>query len=107
MADQVIKTLRSHTYLLGLLRDIQVSMLTGTKEQPKTVIRGVVTRWTTNYGAYRRVLELQGPLLRLAVHPNLYDSVDEESREKVREMVAILQGHGGEANALFWHGLAR
>ena len=82
-------------------------MLVGTKEQPKTVIRGVITRWTTNYGAYRRVLELQIPLLKLAHDPRIYASGDEESREVIREMVAILCGTGGEANALFWHGLAR
>ncbi|KAI0719269.1 hypothetical protein C8T65DRAFT_569461, partial [Cerioporus squamosus] len=107
LADKVIKTLRSRTYLLALLRDIQEVELAGTKAQPKTIIKGVITRWTTNYGAYCRVLELQVPLMKLASDTRLFDSGDEESHEKVREMVDIIRGHGGEANALFWHGLAR
>ncbi|KAI0683574.1 hypothetical protein C8T65DRAFT_749463 [Cerioporus squamosus] len=45
--------------------------------------------------------------MKLASDTRLFDSGDEESHEKVREMVDIIRGHGGEANALFWHGLAR
>lgn len=107
LADKVIKTLRSRTYLLGLLREIQERDLAGTNKQPKTLIKGTITRWTSNYIAYRRVLELQVPLLTLAGDPRIYDSGDEDSHEKVREIVNILRGEGGRANALFWHGLAR
>ncbi|KAJ2977735.1 hypothetical protein NUW54_g11382 [Trametes sanguinea] len=99
-ADELIKWLRSRTYLLALLRDIQTSM-PGFKGQPKTVIRGVVTRWTSHYLAYRRLLELQPALQLLAFDQRLFDSGTAESHAKSREMVPVIQ------NGLFWHSLTR
>lgn len=69
--------------------------------KPLSVIRGVLTRWTSHYIAYHRVLELQPALYALAVDPRLYLSGTEESHEKTREMLKIT------SNPLFWHGLAR
>ncbi|KAI0349577.1 hypothetical protein OH77DRAFT_1414734 [Trametes cingulata] len=99
-ADEVIKWLRSRTYLLALLRDIQES-LPGFQGPAKTVIRGVATRWTSHYLAYRRLLELHKVLLLLADDPRLFLSGNEESHEKTRSMLAIIR------NPLFWHALTR
>ncbi|KAI0654020.1 hypothetical protein C8Q70DRAFT_926500, partial [Cubamyces menziesii] len=97
-ADEVIRWLRSRTYLLALLRDIQTSS-PGFQGQPKTVIRGVATRWTSHYLAYRRLLELQPALQLLARDSRLYLSGNAESHAKTRQMLPIIE------NGLFWHSL--
>ncbi|KAH9846789.1 hypothetical protein C2E23DRAFT_710903, partial [Lenzites betulinus] len=99
-ADELIKWLRSRTYLLGVLRDVQEGM-PGFRGTAKTIIRGVATRWTSHYLAYRRLLELQGALHILANDPRIYLSGNEESHAKTRSMVPIIQ------NGLFWHSLTR
>ncbi|KAH9884320.1 ribonuclease H-like domain-containing protein [Cubamyces lactineus] len=95
-ADEVIRWLRSRTYLLALLRDIQMST-PGFQGQPKTVIRGVATRWTSHYLAYRRLLELQPALQLLARDSRLYLSGNAESHAKTQHMLPIIQ------DGLFWH----
>ncbi|KAI0776273.1 hypothetical protein BD413DRAFT_470158 [Trametes elegans] len=99
-ADELIKLLRSRPYLLGILRDIQEGM-PGFHGTAKIVIRGVATRWTSHYLAYRRLLELQGALHILANDPRIYLSGNEESHAKIRSMITIIQ------NGLFWHSLTR
>ncbi|KAJ3008701.1 hypothetical protein NUW54_g3057 [Trametes sanguinea] len=99
-ADELIKWLRGRTYLLALLRDIQTTM-PGFQGQPKTVIRGVVTRWTSHYLAYRRLLELLPALQILAQDHRLFESGTAESHAKSREMIPIIR------NGLFWHSLTR
>ncbi|KAI0363229.1 hypothetical protein BV20DRAFT_958722, partial [Pilatotrama ljubarskyi] len=99
-ADELIKWLRSRTYLLALLRDIQDG-LPGFSSPAKTVIRGVLTRWTSHYLAYHRLLELFPALQVLCHHPGLYESGDEDSHAKTRSMIPIIQ------DPLFWHSITR
>ncbi|KAI0363606.1 hypothetical protein BV20DRAFT_1007124, partial [Pilatotrama ljubarskyi] len=99
-ADELIKWLRSRTYLLALLRDIQDG-LPGFSGPAKTVIRGVLTRWTSHYLAYHRLLELFSALQVLCHHPGLYESGDEDSHAKTRSMIPIIQ------DPLFWHSITR
>jgi hypothetical protein len=56
-ADQAIAWLRSKTFILGLLRQIQTRL--NPKSPPLTVIRPVLTRWTSRYLAYCRLLQLR------------------------------------------------
>ncbi|KAI0719371.1 ribonuclease H-like domain-containing protein [Cerioporus squamosus] len=103
-ADEVIQWLRSHNYLLGILNEIQLNMPRNANGDPPTalsVIRGVLTRWTSNYLAYRRVLQLRIPLELLAVDNRIFLSGKEESHQRTRKMLKILK------NPLFWHGIAR
>ncbi|KAI0801429.1 ribonuclease H-like domain-containing protein [Fomes fomentarius] len=99
-ADEVICWLRSRNYLLALLLDIQ-KQLPGNHGPPKTVIRGVLTRWMSYYLAYRRLLELQPVLLMLANDSRIYLSGSADSHEKTRTMIPILR------NGLLWHNVAR
>ncbi|KAI0693131.1 ribonuclease H-like domain-containing protein [Cerioporus squamosus] len=98
-AHQVLRN-----YLLGILNEIQLNMPRNANGDPPTalsVIRGVLTRWTSNYLAYRRVLQLRIPLELLAVDNRIFLSGKEESHQRTRKMLKILK------NPLFWHGIAR
>ena len=99
-ADGLIRWLRGRRYLLALLWDIQLK-IPSYRGRPKTVIRGVLTRWTSHYLAYRRLLELHPALVALATDDRLFLSGTAETHAKTREMLPVLQ------NPLLWHGLAR
>ncbi|KAI0782452.1 hypothetical protein BC629DRAFT_1289429, partial [Irpex lacteus] len=62
-AEQVITWLRSKTYVLALLRNIQERVNPGAP--PLSVVRAVLTRWTSHYLAYRRLLRLQPYLMTM------------------------------------------
>ncbi|KAI0762362.1 hypothetical protein C8Q74DRAFT_1206355, partial [Fomes fomentarius] len=98
-ADEVIHWICSRNYLLALLLDIQKQLL-GNHGPPKTVMRGVLTRWTSYYLAYCRLLELQPVLLTLANDNWIYLSGSADSHEKTRTMIPILR------NGLLWHNVA-
>ncbi|CDO77823.1 hypothetical protein BN946_scf184689.g1 [Trametes cinnabarina] len=100
-ADELIRWLRSRTYVLGLLNEIQLGLPGASNHPPKTVILGALTRWTTMYLAYKRLLELKLPLEHLAAHPLLAASGNAESRQKTKDMLDRLK------NPLFWYNLAR
>lgn len=106
MACDLIGWLRSKTFVLANLRDIQIQ----SGRKPLTVIRAVLTRWTAHYLAFQRLLELQHPLQALvnrdAMPPPDQRVLNPQSgtaanKRKAREMTAIIQNSG------FWHSLAR
>ena len=96
-ANEVIIWLRSRTFLLALLTEIQES----NGKPPLTVILAVLTRWTTHYLSYKRLLELQSSLFMLKDHSRLQESGTRESQQKTDEMVGII------GNPVFWHHLAQ
>ncbi|EPQ50345.1 hypothetical protein GLOTRDRAFT_50634 [Gloeophyllum trabeum ATCC 11539] len=65
------------------------------------VVRAVLTRWTSHFLAYRRLLEIKNPLEILASDPRIFESGDAKSHAKTREMLPILR------DSMFWHYLAR
>ena len=68
---------------------------------PLSVIRGVLTRWTSIYLAYRRLLQLRTALMVFVNDPRLLEFGTSESHAKTREMVDELK------KPLLWHHLSR
>ncbi|KAI0075642.1 hypothetical protein K474DRAFT_1599424, partial [Panus rudis PR-1116 ss-1] len=103
LADELITWLRSKTYVLGLLRNIQTELSQGTRKI-LSVIRAVLTRWTSHFLAYRRLLELQRFLIILvdkdaALPTSSIITGNAAARNKARSMIALIR------NGLFWHSL--
>ena len=102
IADEIIRWLRSRPYLLALLREVQLSLPTHRPgELPLSVVRGVLTRWTSIYLAYRRLLRLRTALMVFIEDSRLFDSGTPESHAKTRQMVDELR------KPLLWHHLSR
>lgn len=96
LAAELITWLRSKTYVLVKL--------------PYAVLRAVLTRWTAHYCAYRRLLDLYIPLMRLVDHDAKYQGAENElqrilitgnkkAQDKAKGMVNIIK------TPLFWHKL--
>jgi hypothetical protein len=105
-ACELITWLRSKTYVLAQLKDVQEK----SGQRPRSVIRAVLTRWTAHYLAFSRLLELQHALKLLVnqdamAQPNkrvlVSSSGSAASKKKAREMVTVME------NSVFWHALAR
>ena len=93
MATELIAWLRSKTRVLGHLTH--------------SVLRAVLTRWTSHYMAYRRLLQLYPTLKSIlfadASRPaalKVLVSGDAKARQKAEQMVEIIE------NPAFWHGIA-
>ena len=106
MACDLISWLRSKTYVLAGLRDIQIQ----SGKMPLTAIRPVITRWTAHYLAFRCLLELKLPLWALINQDAMAPSGQQilvplgsmaANKRKAREMVAIIE------NPTFWLSLDR
>lgn len=106
LACELIGWLRSKTYVLAHLREVQVQ----SGRQPLTVIRAVLTRWMAHYLAFKRLLELQHPLQALVTHDAIAPADQHylippgsttANKKKAHEMIAVIR------NASFWHSLAR
>ena len=106
MACDLISWLRSKTYVLASLRDIQIQ----SGKMPLSVIRAVITRWTAHYLAFRCLLELKLPLRALVNQDAMAPSGQQilvplgstaANKKKAREMVAIIE------NPTFWLSLDR
>ena len=106
MASELIGWLRSKTFVLAHLREIQIQ----SGRLALAVIRAVITRWTAHYLAFRRLLELQHPLQALVARDAMAlpdqqilnpSSGTAANKRKAQEMKAIIQNSG------FWHSLAR
>ncbi|EKM49946.1 uncharacterized protein PHACADRAFT_51974, partial [Phanerochaete carnosa HHB-10118-sp] len=106
-ADQVIRWLRSKTQVLAILRKVQEEQGVSS---PLTVIRAVLTRWTSHYLAYRRLLDLKNWITQVisqdrgrveARQESQLVTGDREAKEKANETLAIID------KAVFWHRLAR
>lgn len=103
-ATDLIGWLRSKTLLLALLRAAHMEATGVTK----AVIRAVLTRWTSHFLAYRRLLELQPSLVAIvyadeAREPSQRKIIigDAKAKAKSRSMIAIIK------NPLFWHAITR
>jgi hypothetical protein len=105
-ACELIAWLRSKTYILAQLREIQ----TQSGQRARSVIRAVLTRWTAHYLAFSRLLELQHPLKVLVIQDAMAEpdkkvlvpsSGSKANKQKAKDMVAIIE------DGAFWHALAR
>ncbi|KAI0755920.1 hypothetical protein BC629DRAFT_1296537, partial [Irpex lacteus] len=103
-ADLAITWLRSKTFVLGLLRDIQQRL--DPNGIPLTVIRAVITRWTSHFLAYRRLLDLRYPIMAMLNQDSkLPESQiitgNSKAKAKAREMISYLKDDD------FWRALSR
>ncbi len=106
MASELISWLRSKTYILAHLREVQLR----NGKPPLTVIRAVLTRWTAHYLAFKHLLELRHPLLAL-VNQDAMASPDQQiltppgltaaNKKKAHEMKVIIE------DTTFWQSLAQ
>ena len=105
-ACELITWLRSKTYILVQLKEVQVQ----SGNHVRAVIRAVLTRWTAHYLAFSRLLELQHPLKVLVSHDAMAapdkkilvpSGGSAANKRKAREMIATIE------DPVFWHSLAR
>ncbi|KAJ6612743.1 hypothetical protein B0H10DRAFT_1807010, partial [Mycena sp. CBHHK59/15] len=101
-ADDLIKWLRSKTYVLALISAVQES----SSGCIMSVIRAVLTRWTTHYLAYQRLLELRPALESIVITDSMHPKLDlikgdTKAKAKAKRMMALIK------NVSFWHALAR
>jgi hypothetical protein len=103
-ATELIGWLRGKTYVLALLREVQLT----NSLTILAVIRAVLTRWTAHYLAYRRLLEIRLSLQilvdndeKLEVRNQQLLIGDASARERSRKNIAVIK------NSAFWHALAR
>ncbi|TFK17853.1 hypothetical protein FA15DRAFT_553889, partial [Coprinopsis marcescibilis] len=94
-ACEVITWARSKTLLLGLIRDAYARHNHG---KTKTVLRAVITRWTSHYSSFNRLLELQKALHLVILEDELKPAQDKlivigDAAAKVRAnaMISILR----------------
>ena len=104
-AVDLITWLRSKTLLLALIRNRYAENNEG---RTKSVLRAVLTRWTSHYMAFHRLLELrttiQGIMYEeLAKRPEKQMILvgDKKARTRSTQMIAIIQ------DSLFWHSITR
>ncbi len=98
----MIAWLRSKTYVLALLRDIQLRINPGSA--PLTIIRAVLTRWTSHFLAYRRLLQLRYTIMTMVQQDELLSESqiitgNAAAQGKAREVISYLQRDG------FWNAL--
>jgi hypothetical protein len=104
-ATQLITWLRSKTLILAKIRKVFID----SKARPLAVIRAVLTRWTSHYMAYRRLLDLRLALDAVVANDALQSrdedktvvTGDAKAKRKALQMVKIIK------DPLFWHSLAR
>jgi hypothetical protein len=103
-ATELIGWLRGKTYVLALLREVQLT----NAQRVLAVIRAVLTRWTAHYLAYRRLLEIRISLQLLVENDEKLELRnrqlligDASARERSRKNIAVVK------NSAFWHALAR
>ncbi|KAI5898768.1 uncharacterized protein SCHCODRAFT_02173469 [Schizophyllum commune H4-8] len=109
-AEELITWLRSKSLLLGLIRQFQLDA----KPPPPTVltiIRACLTRWTSHYLAFSRLLQLR-KVIENVIAKDKYDAEQlggksciikgkKEAKEKAKKMIALI--NSGE----FWHDVLR
>ncbi|KAJ3002962.1 hypothetical protein NUW54_g5562 [Trametes sanguinea] len=104
-AEELITWLRRRTFILARIRDVQQSH----GKTALAVIRPVLTRWTSHYLAFRRLLELQSTLSYIIADDNARGGTStfmvglntSAAKNKARQMIALMQ------NGAFWHSLNR
>ena len=103
-AAKLIEWLRSKTYVLALLRNVQLHIRPN--HPPLSIIRAVLTRWTAHYLAYSRLLSVRSALETLIAEDEVLAESqiitgDRVARERSTAMVSIV------GDSSFWYGLAR
>ena len=103
-ATELIGWLRGKTYVLALLRQVQLM----NSQRILAVIHAVLTRWTAHYLAYRRLLEIRISLQLLVENDEKLELRNQQlllgdasARERSRKNIAVIK------NSAFWHALAR
>ncbi|THH14935.1 hypothetical protein EUX98_g9540 [Antrodiella citrinella] len=101
-ATNLISWLRSRTIILALLRQIQID----SRRDVLTILRAVLTRWTSHLRAYQRLLDVL-PSLRVMV-------AAEEARPVAMRLILVGDGKARAEkmfrlinDSLFWQSLAR
>ncbi|EED85429.1 predicted protein [Postia placenta Mad-698-R] len=102
-ADDLIAWLHKWTYILGVLRDIQISL----RKTPLTIIHAVITHWTAHYLAYHHLLKLQ-PTISWVIQDDeacgqeshFIAGTKQAARTKSNEMVKLMK------NSVFWESIA-
>ncbi|TFK17562.1 hypothetical protein FA15DRAFT_604826 [Coprinopsis marcescibilis] len=104
-ACELITWLRSKTILLGL---IQTAYADSHKGRTKSVLRAVLTRWTSHFLAFDRLLKLEGTLQLVILKDSMEKPDDRkivigttEAKEKETKMIQLIK------NTSFWIGLSR
>lgn len=103
-ATDLIAWLRSKTFVLALLREIQLD----SGKSPLSVIRAVLTRWTAHYLAYCRLLDLRLSLQTLVLKDSMRPSNDRQlvtgdrkAKAKAKAMLKIIN------DTNFWSAIQR
>jgi hypothetical protein len=103
-AAELITWLRSKTLLLALLREHQLKA--GNKT--KSVLRAVLTRWTSHYLAFQRLIELRDGLMAIVYEDRARSADqkrivigDKKTREKSEAMINVI------VDSAFWIALVR
>lgn len=103
-ASDLIAWLRSKTIVLGLLSQNQQE----TNTQILTILRAMLTRWTSHLRAYERLSLVQHNLISIAYQDEarlpankLIVTGDAKAKAKSQEMLDLIK------NNLFWHSLTR
>ncbi|KAF7358758.1 hypothetical protein MSAN_01214800 [Mycena sanguinolenta] len=103
-ATELITWLRSKTFVLALIRQIQSE----NGSHPLAIIRAVLTRWTAHYLAYCRLLEvkmaLKSLVLKDSMHPTndkLLTTGDKKAKAKAKAMIKTIE------NPQFWSAIER
>ena len=88
-AETLITWLRSCTFVLGLLRDIQI---VAGRTVPLSVIRAVLTCWMAHYLAYTRLLDLHSALLTLVEQEaDRLVQGNRTTKAKALEMIGVIK----------------
>ncbi|KAI0083543.1 hypothetical protein BDY19DRAFT_900168, partial [Irpex rosettiformis] len=95
-ADQVIAWLRSKTFVLSLLRQLQQRLNPGST--PLSIIRAVPTRWTSHFLAYRRLVKLRYTIMTaiqqdelLPVSQSQLITGNSVAQAKAKEMISYMK----------------
>jgi hypothetical protein len=103
-ASELISWLRGRTFVLASIRETQASL----NKAAISVLRIILTRWTAQFLAYRRLLDLRQSLEIIATQEEnraddqkLIIKGRREAKEQARKMLKLIQ------NPDFWRSIAR
>src|ERR1700728_3024066 len=104
IANEIFTWLRVITLVLALLRKAQLD----TRGTALAVIRAVLTRWTAQYKAYKRLHKLQGVLQMLVSAENarpdskkLIATGERKAKDHANKMMEVIR------DSVFWRAIAR
>lgn len=101
---ELITWLRSKTYILALIREVQLA----NGQRTVAILRAVLTRWTAHYIAYCRLLDVSHTLKLLVQQDEMCPTLeqrlvtgDKKSRDKAQLMVRLIKDEH------FWSAILR